>query len=92
VLSGLLLALQSIFNLRLLAESYRLTERSLERMRKELIALQDEVARLPVGADPARKSQLATRFQKLVLRVEADLTEEYVRWRLVTQRDAYELV
>jgi hypothetical protein len=91
-LSGMLLALQSVFNLRFLAESYELAEKALERLRKELTELQEEAARTWAGADPTRKRQLQTRFQKLALRVEAALSEEYVRWRLVTQRDAHELV
>lgn len=91
-LSGMLLALQSVFNLRFLTENYRLTERSLERLRKELIELQEEVARTWDGADAYRRHQFETRFQKLVLRVEAELAEEYVRWQMITQRDAHELV
>jgi hypothetical protein len=50
-LSGMLLALQSVFNLRFLTENYQLTERSLERLRKELIELQEEVAQTWDGAD-----------------------------------------
>jgi hypothetical protein len=90
--SGMLLALHSVFDLRSLSENYRMTERSLERLRKELIELQDEVLQTAPNADPARRCQLERRFQKLVLRVESELTEEYFRWRMVTQRDAHELV
>jgi hypothetical protein len=88
-LVGMLLAIKSVFNLRMLAENYRLTECSLERLRKELVGLQEEVERKQ--ADASVRRQLETRFQKLVLRVEAELTEEYYRWRIVTQRDTYEL-
>lgn len=91
-LGGMLLALQSVFNLRFLSANYQATERFLERLRKELIELQEEVARTWAGADAPGRRQLETRFQKLVLRVEAELTEEYVRWRMVTERDAHELV
>ncbi|MFL6201502.1 MAG: hypothetical protein ACJ76J_20205 [Thermoanaerobaculia bacterium] len=89
---GMLLALQSVFRLRILKESYRLTERSLDRLRKELIELQEEVEQAWPSDDAARRHRLGVRFQKLVLRVEAELTEEYLRWRIVTHRDAHELV
>lgn len=88
-LVGMLLAIKSVFNLRMLAENYQRTERSLERLRKKLVGLQEEAERKP--ADDSQRRQLETRFRKLVLRVEAELTEEYYRWRIVTQRDTYEL-
>jgi hypothetical protein len=91
-LAGMLLALKSVFNLRFLAGNYRMTERSLERLHTELAELLEEVAKTPAGADSTQRCRLETRFQKLVLRVEGELTEEYFRWRIVTQRDAYELV
>jgi hypothetical protein len=91
-LGGMLLALQSVFNLRFLTESYRLAERALERLRSELVELQEEVARTWAGASDDQRRSLGTRFQRLVLRAEAELTQEYVRWRMVTQRDVQELV
>jgi hypothetical protein len=35
---------------------------------------------------------MEARFQKFVLRAEAQLTEECIRWRMVVQRDAHEFV
>jgi hypothetical protein len=90
-LGGMLLALQSVFNLRFLAANYRLTERSLERLHRALIELQDEVGVTWKNADASRRRGLEMRFQKLVLRIEAELTAEYLRWRMITQRDAHEL-
>lgn len=90
-LVGMLLALKSVFNLRMLAENYRMTERTLERLRRELVKLQEDVDRTLAGADASLRRRLETRFQKLVLRVEAELTEEYYRWRIVNQRDTYEI-
>lgn len=90
--SGMLLALQSVFNLRFLSENYRLTERTLERLRIELIELEQLAVNVWVGADRDLKRQLEIRFQRLVLRVESELAAECVRWRMVTQRDAHELV
>jgi hypothetical protein len=89
--SGTVLALQGVFNLRFLIENYRSTERALELLRGHLMALQDEIAKVWFGTDDVHRRELQHRFQKLVLRVEAVLTDEYLRWQLITQRDAHEL-
>ncbi len=90
-LSSTVLALQSVFNLRFLIENYRLTEAALEHLRGQVMTLQDEMALASQGASDTQLRDLQHRFQKLVLRVEGALTDEYLRWRLIVQRDAHEL-
>ena len=90
-LSGTVLALQGVFNLRMLTESYRMTEASLDQLRGLLIALHEEIAPVWGGADEAQRHEMQRGFQRLVLRVEGALTDEYLRWRLITRREAHEL-
>jgi hypothetical protein len=91
-ISGTLLALQSVFNLRSLRDNYRLTERILERQRGQIVTLEDEVELAWASANPVERRRFEVRFQRAVLHTEATLTEEYMRWRLVTERDAYEMI
>lgn len=89
-LTSTVMAMQSVFNLRYLAENYHMTETVLDRFRGQMITLQNEIAESWPEASEKQKLKLQNRFQKLVLRTEAALTEEYLRWRFVTRRDAHE--
>jgi hypothetical protein len=91
-LSGMVLALQSVFNLRILSENYKSTEIGLERLRKELVELQEEIAEGWINALVNDRYQFELRFKKLVLRVESELTGEYLRWSMITRRDTHDLV
>ncbi len=91
VLSGTVLALQSVFNLRMLTENYRTTETTLDQLRGLLIALNEDVIQGWSSSDEVWRREMQRGFQSLVLRVESTLTDEYLRWRLITQRDAHEL-
>lgn len=88
-LAGGLLALQNVFNLRFLAQNYRLTAKFLERVDLTLTSLGND---LHATSDAAQTQILEARFQRSVLHVESALTEEYTRWRMITERDAYEFI
>lgn len=82
-----LLAIQELFSHRRLATSY---SHMLERLVDERTALTNLVTTLDNEAniDRATPSQ---QFQTTVLRTESNLTEELQWWRMLTQRDEYDL-
>lgn len=88
-LSGAVLALQAVFNMRFLAANYKDTEVQLDRLRLPFTDLEREVRGLPETATAVEQRELEVRFQTLLLRAEGVLTEELTRWRMVTQRDAH---
>ena len=82
-----LLAVQELFSHRRLAASYEHMLDSLRDQRAELDTLAAELAQ-----PSARDDEAATRrFQAAVLHTEHALTEELQRWRILTQRDEYDL-
>ncbi|HBE69753.1 MAG TPA: hypothetical protein DDW52_16530 [Planctomycetaceae bacterium] len=88
-LMGAVLAIRSVFNLGSLSRQYKFTANQLFIIEHSLAELQSELENSP--ADKNELVKLEHQFRVLVMRGEQTLLDELIRWRIIVDRDGFDI-